>query len=102
MKRQILMLIASAMTFAATTAFAQSGPTPSHSPPAQHPQLYTCPMHPEIVRSEPGQCPKCGMTMVPIKETNPKAEHSLPNPEHATHLMPGEHATHNPYAMAIP
>lgn len=26
---------------------------------------YTCPMHPEIVRSEPGACPKCGMTLVP-------------------------------------
>ena len=26
---------------------------------------YTCPMHPEIVRSEPGGCPKCGMTLVP-------------------------------------
>ena len=23
---------------------------------------YTCPMHPEVVRSEPGSCPKCGMT----------------------------------------
>ena len=22
---------------------------------------YTCPMHPEIVRSEPGACPICGM-----------------------------------------
>src|SRR5436309_5125040 len=96
------MLIASAMTFAATTAFAQSGPTPSHSPPAQHTQLYTCPMHPEIVRSEPGQCPKCGMTLVPIKETKPKAEHSMPNPEHAMHQMHGEHATHNANGMAMP
>ena len=26
---------------------------------------YTCSMHPEIVRSEPGKCPKCGMTLVP-------------------------------------
>lgn len=28
---------------------------------------YTCPMHPEVVRSEPGRCPKCGMTLVPSK-----------------------------------
>src|SRR5437016_5433193 len=90
MKKQILMLIASAMTFAVTMAFAQSAPTPSHSPPAQHTQLYTCPMHPEIVRSEPGQCPKCGMTLVPIKETKPKAEHPMPNPEHAAHQMHGD------------
>jgi uncharacterized membrane protein/predicted RNA-binding Zn-ribbon protein involved in translation (DUF1610 family) len=30
---------------------------------------YTCPMHPEIVRSEPGSCPKCGMTLVPRGES---------------------------------
>ena len=26
---------------------------------------YTCPMHPEIIRDAPGDCPKCGMTLVP-------------------------------------
>ena len=26
---------------------------------------YTCPMHPEVVRSEPGSCPVCGMDLVP-------------------------------------
>ncbi len=25
---------------------------------------YTCPMHPEIVKSKPGVCPKCGMDLV--------------------------------------
>ena len=59
-------------------------------------------MHPEIVRSEPGHCPKCGMTLVPIKETKPKAEHPMPNPEHAAHQMHGEHATHNANDMALP
>ena len=28
--------------------------------------LYTCPMHPEIVRDAPGHCPICGMALVPI------------------------------------
>jgi len=27
---------------------------------------YTCPMHPEIVRDEPGACPKCGMALEPV------------------------------------
>jgi len=27
---------------------------------------YTCPMHPEIVRDGPGDCPLCGMALVPI------------------------------------
>jgi len=30
-------------------------------------QLYTCPMHPEVVADQPGQCPKCGMDLVPVK-----------------------------------
>ncbi len=25
---------------------------------------YTCTMHPEIVKDEPGKCPKCGMDLV--------------------------------------
>lgn len=25
---------------------------------------YTCPMHPEVVQSKPGVCPKCGMDLV--------------------------------------
>jgi Cu(I)/Ag(I) efflux system membrane fusion protein len=28
-------------------------------------QLYTCPMHPAIVLDHPGECPICGMTLVP-------------------------------------
>ncbi len=28
--------------------------------------LYTCPMHPEIVRDAPGSCPICGMALEPI------------------------------------
>ncbi len=30
---------------------------------------YTCPMHPEIVRDEPGSCPICGMALEPITVT---------------------------------
>jgi hypothetical protein len=28
-------------------------------------RAYTCPMHPEIRQSGPGQCPKCGMDLIP-------------------------------------
>jgi hypothetical protein len=31
----------------------------------REPTVYTCPMHPEVVSSQPGKCPKCGMKLVP-------------------------------------
>jgi len=34
-------------------------------PVAASAPLFTCPMHPQIVRSEPGNCPICGMTLEP-------------------------------------
>lgn len=33
---------------------------------------YTCPMHPEIHESKPGNCPKCGMKLVPEKTKKQK------------------------------
>ena len=35
-------------------------------PAAGEGTTYTCPMHPEIRRSGPGSCPKCGMTLEPV------------------------------------
>ena len=35
---------------------------------------YTCPMHPEIVRDEPGDCPICGMTLVKKEKEAKKVE----------------------------
>lgn len=35
------------------------------APPPGAAVEYTCPMHPEIVRNEPGNCPLCGMTLEP-------------------------------------
>src|SRR3989344_4904899 len=31
----------------------------------QRNQTYTCPMHPEVIRDEPGLCPGCGMALIP-------------------------------------
>ncbi|EXI89425.1 MAG: Copper-transporting P-type ATPase [Candidatus Accumulibacter regalis] len=39
---------------------------------------YTCPMHPEIVRDAPGDCPKCGMALEPMGV--PSGDEG-PNPE---------------------
>ncbi|HLG97889.1 MAG TPA: heavy metal translocating P-type ATPase [Bryobacteraceae bacterium] len=38
---------------------------------------YTCPMHPEIVRSEPGACPICGMALEPRQVTGEEVNPEL-------------------------
>lgn len=35
--------------------------------------LYTCGMHPNIIESEPGNCPICGMKLTPMKGTGNKS-----------------------------
>lgn len=63
----------------------------------QHHELkYTCPMHPDVVQDKPGNCPKCGMTLVPVKgETeNPPSHVHIPNPSMG-------HVGHNHHAMMI-
>ena len=42
---------------------------PAPDRPAIAGAKYTCPMHPEIVRDAPGDCPICGMALVPIAGT---------------------------------
>ncbi|HET9952878.1 MAG TPA: heavy metal-binding domain-containing protein [Polyangiaceae bacterium] len=43
---------------------AESGPGHADHAPAANVK-YTCPMHPEVVRDAPGNCPHCGMKLVP-------------------------------------
>src|SRR5258708_14695438 len=54
-------------------------PVNNKPPPTSHPGegLWTCPMHPQIVRSEPGACPICGMSLEPMTPSGSEAE----NPE---------------------
>lgn len=39
--------------------------------------LWTCPMHPDVVRGQPGTCPVCGMDLVPV-EPGPSAAAAPP------------------------
>lgn len=61
--------------------------------------VYTCPMHPEVQRAAPGDCPKCGMTLVkktvkvknpassakPKPKSKPKPQFQISNPDAGSH-----------------
>jgi heavy metal-binding protein len=59
-------------------------------------QKYTCPMHPEVVTEHPGNCPKCGMKLVPKEEKN----HSMLNSDKSragTQDSTSNHQSHFPH-----
>ncbi|MGH9465096.1 MAG: heavy metal translocating P-type ATPase, partial [Thermoanaerobaculia bacterium] len=60
---------------AAPTSQADKEPRPATTPGAR---LWTCPMHPEIVRDAPGSCPICGMALEPRDVTAPGEEEENP------------------------
>jgi FtsP/CotA-like multicopper oxidase with cupredoxin domain/copper chaperone CopZ len=60
---------------------------------AAEPATYACPMHPEVVRDQPGRCPKCGMKLM---ATTPAAEHGM------THGMDMGHAMGTAHEMPTP
>jgi Heavy metal binding domain len=76
MRKEITIIIASAVALVANnTAVAQH----SHREPqieqrhaqehdSEAKQNYTCLMHPEVITNHPGDCPKCGMKLVPLKQ----------------------------------
>lgn len=39
----------------------------SHGRASRDAAAYTCPMHPQIIRDEPGPCPLCGMALEPMQ-----------------------------------
>jgi Cu+-exporting ATPase len=63
--------------FAADPSKYVGAKAPASKPPASKGVIYTCPMHPQIRRTAPGNCPICGMTLEPVvagEETGPSAE----------------------------
>ncbi|MER2515640.1 MAG: heavy metal translocating P-type ATPase [Candidatus Accumulibacter phosphatis] len=52
--------------FAADPAHYLTGAHKKQAPSVPAGTQYTCPMHPEIVRDAPGDCPKCGMALEPM------------------------------------
>lgn len=70
-----------------SVAAATEGAAAEHEQDGATIQKYTCLMHPEVITDRPGNCPKCGMKLVPIKEKKRRssnAERSTSN-HHAMH-----------------
>jgi Cu(I)/Ag(I) efflux system membrane fusion protein len=52
----------------------------NHSEVSHQKEIYTCPMHPEIIRDKPGSCPICGMTLVKkVMESKAVEDNSIEN-----------------------
>ncbi|MCF6289985.1 MAG: heavy metal translocating P-type ATPase [Desulfobacterales bacterium] len=52
-------------------------------------QTYTCPMDPEIIRDQPGACPKCGMALEPMTPVIPASRTEYTCPMHPEIVRPG-------------
>lgn len=64
-------------------------------------QKYTCVMHPEVIANAPGNCPKCGMPLVPLKEKG-TAQRRMPKftPDKVV-ATEHEHAAEHQHAMTM-
>jgi Heavy metal binding domain len=123
MPKRIFILL-SLFAFLASNANAQemadhSMPMPGSDATGGHEQehgatKYTCVMHPEVISDKPGKCPKCGMTLVPVKvekKTSPHHAHehsAAPGPgarkhdhDHEQHEKAGSHDMHMTMSSSI-
>ena len=50
-----------------------------HSNEAKEDKTWTCSMHPQIKQEEPGQCPICGMDLIPLSEADDGGEQIDPD-----------------------
>src|SRR6266567_4075025 len=57
----------------------------------RHASEYTCPMHPDVRKAHPGDCPKCGMALEPIASapTAAKTEYVCPMHPEIVRSEPG-------------
>ncbi len=66
---------------------------------ARQAQRYHCPMHPSVVQDQPGDCPICGMSLVPIEDDS-KGKSAAPDHAHGSTGDPGA-ASKVPYACPL-
>ena len=72
----IVGIIALAIGFSAAwfikPAKTQSNPDSNieHNHESENPTIWTCSMHPQIQQQEPGDCPLCGMDLIPLEKNS--------------------------------
>ncbi len=57
---------------------------------AAHKALYQCPMHPSYTSDKPGECPICGMKLIPIEEGKEGTDITSTVPGRVTVMIPPE------------
>ena len=70
----------------------------SRAAPDTETVMYVCPMHPEVRQNGPGDCPKCGMHLVPESDAAAHAGHDHHGDEHHGH----SHHGHDHQSSAAP
>jgi hypothetical protein len=115
MNRNILGLIC-ALTFAGlpqVEAIDLNRPHTEHDYEQEHPpssrlrragdqerkQKYTCLMHPEVITDRPGNCPKCGMKLVPVAEKKRSTSNVQRPTSNQTHMSHSPHSSHMSHSM---
>ena len=66
------------------TSGSRNMPPKGRQEATQGQQLYTCPMHPFIIKDKPGSCPICGMTLVKKIEGAPASGKEPDMPGHVS------------------
>ncbi|MGZ5430905.1 MAG: heavy metal-binding domain-containing protein, partial [Thermoanaerobaculia bacterium] len=67
LRRIARFILAAALAAVAPAALVFSAGCGKKGATAVAAKKYQCPMHPEIVRDKPGDCPICGMKLVPMQ-----------------------------------
>lgn len=52
---------------------------------------YNCPMHPTYIASQPGDCPICGMSLVPVDKNNTGKANATPVSAVTSSISPGKY-----------
>jgi len=76
MKIRMVMIVALLSVAASVAVLPVGCGKGPHPPAAAQIAKYHCPMHPTVVSDKPGDCPICGMRLVPIEESGKRQTES--------------------------